>query len=528
MTIQKRLLLEQIVLLKNCELGRKIMRGAMPETVEEFREQVPLTTYNDYCPELIDRREEVLPAKTARWVRTSGRSDERSSKWVPLSDDFCSEYETVTGTIVILAFCQYRGDTSRVREHLRALFTLGPPDYGTGAIGDVGQKALGLAFLPSKIIGDVSFEERIRAGFAEALYRGIDGFGGLPSVLVAVGEQFRQQSGKIDMHFMFAHPMALIRLMKGLTKSKLAHRAMLPRDLWTIKGVLGGGTDAGIFKARVNELWGKYPLELYGGTEGGIYATQTWDYEGLTLIPTLNFFEFIPEDEHFKWQFDHSYQPKTVLLDQVKSGEVYEFVITNFHGGIMTRYRVGDLIRITSLNNEKLNIGLPQLTFERRADELIDITGFGRLTERIIWQAIENTHIPYVDWTARKEVIGNNPTLHLFVELKDNYVASESGLATAVYNELIELDNRYNYNIYRAYGDPITVLGVKPVAITLLPQGAFSLYIAQRQSDGAPLGHLKIVHINPSDKALALLMGKPQLVHEDKVPFEVKAGAIAG
>ncbi|GAI02640.1 unnamed protein product, partial [marine sediment metagenome] len=41
MDIQKRLLLEQIELLKNCELGRKVMRGAMPETVEEFREQVP-------------------------------------------------------------------------------------------------------------------------------------------------------------------------------------------------------------------------------------------------------------------------------------------------------------------------------------------------------------------------------------------------------------------------------------------------------------------------------------------------------
>jgi len=39
-------------LLKGCELGRKVMRGAMPETVEEFREQVPLTIYGDYLPEL--------------------------------------------------------------------------------------------------------------------------------------------------------------------------------------------------------------------------------------------------------------------------------------------------------------------------------------------------------------------------------------------------------------------------------------------------------------------------------------------
>ena len=54
MTIQKQLLMEQIELLKRCELGRKVMRGAMPESVDEFREQVPLTTYADYCPELLE------------------------------------------------------------------------------------------------------------------------------------------------------------------------------------------------------------------------------------------------------------------------------------------------------------------------------------------------------------------------------------------------------------------------------------------------------------------------------------------
>ena len=44
MVIQKRLMLEQIQLLNRSPLGKKLMRGARPETVEEFREQVPLTT----------------------------------------------------------------------------------------------------------------------------------------------------------------------------------------------------------------------------------------------------------------------------------------------------------------------------------------------------------------------------------------------------------------------------------------------------------------------------------------------------
>ena len=53
MRIQRRLLLEQLELLKKCELGRYIMNGANPHTVEEFREQDPLTTYADYTPYLL-------------------------------------------------------------------------------------------------------------------------------------------------------------------------------------------------------------------------------------------------------------------------------------------------------------------------------------------------------------------------------------------------------------------------------------------------------------------------------------------
>ena len=291
---------------------------------------------------------------------------------------------------------------------------------------------------------------------------------------------------------------------------------MLPKDLWSIKGIGGGGTDSTIFKKRVKELWGRYPLELYSGTEGGIYATQTWDYEGMTFVPNLNFFEFIPEREWFKWQLDHSYQPKTVLLNEVKAGENYEIVFTNLHGGALVRYRVGDMVKITSLQNEKLNIAIPQMLFERRADELIDITGFGHLTEKLIWQAIENTGIAYVDWTARKEMMGDKPILRLYLELKHNYIASEKSTAAAVYDELIKLDSVYHYNpflLHGGYGDPKTVIGLTPVEVTLLPQGAFSSYVAQRQAEGADLGNMKPPHINPSDKVLSLL-GAPRVVVE--------------
>ena len=526
MSIQKRLLMEQIGLLKNCQLGRKIMRGAMPETVDEFRQQVSLTTYADYCPELLNKREDVLPAKTTRWVHTSGKSGEYPAKWVPWSEDFSGEFESVVTAVFLLAFCRGKGDMSRVREHLKVLFTLGPPESGSGAITAVAKEAIGYDFLPSNFTEGMVFQDIIRAGFAEALYQGIDVFGGLPSVLVAVGEQFKQRSGQINIRPILSHPKALARLLTGLVKSKLAHRPMVPKDIWKIRGIAGGGTDTVIYKAKVRELWGKYPLEVYAGTEGGVYAMQTWDYEGMVFAPSLNFYEFIPEDEHYKWQLDHSYQPKTVLLDEIKAGEAYELVITNLHGGSLARFRIGDLIRVISLKNGKLNVNLPQIIFERRADELIDIVGFGKLNERIVWQAIENTNIPYVDWIARKEVIEDKPMLHLYIELKDNYMASEKGVANAIYNELLKLDDKYNYNVYKVYGKPEVVLGIKPVEVTFLPKDSFMNYIAQRQAEGAPLGHLKPVHMNASDRVLALLSAKPERVREMEVAYEAKVEAV--
>ena len=79
---------------------------------------------------------------------------------------------------------------------------------------------------------------------------------------------------------------------------------MLPKDLWPAKGIVTGGLDSGIYHNRINELWGKRPLDMYVGAEGGVLATQMWDFGDKTFVPNLNFLEFIPEEEHLKWLLD--------------------------------------------------------------------------------------------------------------------------------------------------------------------------------------------------------------------------------
>ncbi len=508
MAIQKRLLLEQIELLNRCALGVKIMRGAKPETIEEFREQVPLTTYADYCPELIEKREDILPVKPASWVRTSGKSGEYPCKWVPITPAYSHELSVLMYGIGMLSSCKGWDDTSSLMERPKLVYTVAPRPYTSGALAYILQEQTTLDYLPPmEEAEDLDFEERIKLGFQQALSEGLDYFFGLSLVLVVVGNEFSRTSAKAIIRPLLSHPKALFRLARGLVRSKLARRAILPKDLWSVKGIISGGLDSAVFKEKIEELWGRCPLDTYVGTEGGIIATQTWDYDSMTFVPNLNFLEFIPESEHFKWQLDHSYQPKTVLLDEVKAGENYEIVITNFHGGAMVRYRPGDMVRITSLRNEKLGIEIPQMTFEGRADELLDF-GVTRLTEKVIWQAIENTGIPYEDWVARKEV-SETLKLHLFIELKDGYQASEADIGAAVDEQLKRSDSSF----VATHGDVGSYLDFG-VEVTLLPQGAASNYISQRRSEGAELAHLKPSHINPSDKVLSLLLAKPEAVPE--------------
>lgn len=523
MSIQERLLLKQLELLNNCALGRKIMRGARPTTLEEFRQVVPLTTYKDYCPELLEKNEEILPALAEEWVHTSGRSGEYPCKWVPLTSEFLQEMSVVSFGLAIISTSKDWGDTSQVIECPRIVNAMAPRPYMSGAMAKMLDRQSPSKFMPPlEEMDDYSFEERIQLGFKQALSEGLDGFCGLSLVLVKVGEKFSQASDKVSFLPLIKQPKAALRIGKGLLKSKLARRPILPRDLWNIKGILCGGLDSWVYKDRIKELWGRYPLDVYSATEFGIVASQTWDYDSMTFIPNLNFLEFIPEVELLQWEMDHSYRPMTLLLDEVEAGEKYEIVITNFHGGAMTRYRPGDMVMITSLRNDKLGIELPQMAFEQRIDGMLDFVVV-RLTEKTIWQAIENAGIAYEDWIAYKEP--GQQVLKLFVELKDGHTIEEAKIASAVHGHIMGADNADLDADSPLRDDFASTIDFK-VDVTLLPRGAFANFTAHKQAEGADLAHLKPPHVNPSLEALSQLLGETEEIEVIKTKTPTKTRGI--
>ena len=495
MTIQRRLLLEQLGLLKGCELGNKVMRGAKPRSVEEFQEQVPITTYADYAPYLVEQREDVLPEKPILWQRTSGASDEHKFKWVPVTKRMYQELGEAFLSIVLLGSCRERGDVV-VEEHDKLLYAIAPPPYASGSwVTRVAEEKMFDLLPPPDMSERMTFEERLEMGLKMGLSEGVDYIIGLPGVLIKIGERFSQGGGSRIPPL--SQPKLALRLSTALLKSKLARRRMLPRDVWSLKGMASMGRGIPVYKERIKEMWGRYPLEIYACTEAAVIATQTWDYGGMTFLPHVNFLEFIPHGECQLWLKEPTYQPHALLLDEVQAEKRYGMVITNFRGGAFVRYFLGDIIKITSLRNEKLHINTPQMVFDSRVEDLINIAGFTRLTEKAIWQAIEDSLIPYEDWVARKEV-KEQEILHIYLELKGGVELVSHLVADSIHEQLKKLDSDY--------ADLDTMLGLQPLEVTVLPAGAFHAYTLKQRQSGADLSHLKPPHLNPSDAVIDFLL----------------------
>ncbi len=511
--IQKRLMLEQLELLKKCELGKSIMGDAIPENIEDFREMVPLTTYSDYAPYLLKRRMDVLPQRPIIWQYTSGKSEEYPYRWVPVTSRQLDQIEGIIFAMMILSTCNNKGEIN-LKGMDKVFYGMAPPPYTTGTMTRAFPNELFDVLPPVGEAENISFEERIKYGFDLAMERGLDLCIAMSSVNVAIGERFgRKGKSKTNIKALIKKPRKAFRLLKGVLRSKLAGRPMLPRDIWKLKGLVTFGIDGSVYREKIKDMWGRYPLEFHGCTEAIFIAMQTWDYEGLTFIPNLNFFEFIPEDEVNKSIEDPTYKPRTVLIDEVIPGN-YELVISSLHGGPFVRYRLGHLISITSTRNEKLNIDIPQMRFLTRIDDQIDIAGFTRLSEKVIWKSIENCGIGYRDWVASKEINGK-PVLHLYIE-PDDIKINLKELESSIHNELKKLD--------KPYSELEAFTGLQPLKITLLPKNSFQAYKLKQQALGASLDNLSPRHINPSRNTIRFLLrpdlsllGKQASIEKEKI-----------
>jgi hypothetical protein len=494
MSIQESLLLQQLEEIAQCPLGRKLMGNKTPASIEEFRHLVPLTTYEDYLPELDPGDESALPEEPYVWAHTSGASG--IFKRVPYTLESYNRSLDNLMSVLILA-CSKRRGRSSLMEGDRILYNVAPTPYLSGILASGMSQMFNLrSVIPPDIHDSMDFKEKVAKGFEVSLRTGVDILIALTSVLVKTGNDFNRLSKNNGISKHFLHPGELFRLSRAFLRSRLENRSILPKDLWPVKALIGWGIDTSVYRDLVYKYWGAYPYEFHACTEAGIIAVQNWSRKGMTFIPHSNFFEFIPEKEWLKSKSDVFYEPRTVLLSEAGPGERYELVITSYYGMPFIRYRLGHLIRIVALEDEEAQIYLPQMVFEARADDLIDIAGFTRVSERTIMQAIVHTGIDCEDWTVRKETKQGKPTLHFYIELSNNYQAVD--LASILHGELMKTDPGYR--------DLAVMMEIQPLEVTILRPGTFQDYYRERQGNGAELAQRRPPRMSASDDIIQELI----------------------
>ena len=263
MAIQKRLIREQLPAWLNSELGRSIVNTRIPSDLSEFREMVPLTSYEDYSDILLNKNESALPEKPVIWLETTWEGGKHPIKTAPYTQGMIDVFRNNLLSVTTLSSTNRDKRTSLKRGD-NVLFGLAPLPYVTGLYPLVFQEELDLNFLPPvSEASTMSFGERNRKGFSMGVEQGIDAFFGLSSVIHYMTKSFEDASVSKSGSKHKLTPKMALRWLNAKVICEKEQRKMLPKDIFKLKALLCAGTDTSSYKAYLEEAWGIPPHEVF-------------------------------------------------------------------------------------------------------------------------------------------------------------------------------------------------------------------------------------------------------------------------
>jgi GH3 auxin-responsive promoter len=140
---------------------------------------------------------------------------------------------------------------------------------------------------------------------------------------------------------------------------------LTPKLAWPKLSFIGtarGGTSDFYFE-RFPEYFGDTPQSggVYGTAEGTFAICHDFNTDGSILALESGFYEFIPEDQ---WEAEH---PKTLLPVELKVGDRYRILVTSYSG--FYRYDIGDVIEVVGFYQQT-----PLIIFRHRRGGLLSAT----------------------------------------------------------------------------------------------------------------------------------------------------------
>lgn len=298
------------------------------KTYEEYRERVPIVSYEEFQPEIERARrggENIFwPGKIAWFAKSSGTTDAKS-KFIPMTKESLENNHFAGGKMLFANYLEKNPNTKIFkRKNLRIGGSADIYQEYETKFGDLSAIMIeNLPFwtdfmnTPNREISLMSdWEVKLDAIANSVLKENVGCLTGVPSWMLVLLNYCLQKSGKSNLH-----------------------------EIWPdLEVFFHGGISFSPYREIYEKLSGK-PMqfyEIYNASEG-FFAIQ--DQEELRhlllLLDTGIFFEFIPMEGN---ALD---QRHAVPLEEVELGKNYAVVLSS-NGGLW-RYMVGDTVRFVSL-----------------------------------------------------------------------------------------------------------------------------------------------------------------------------------
>ncbi len=271
------------------------------------------------------------------------------------------------------------------------------------------------------------------------------------------------------------------------TEGRLTPKLVWP-DLTFVATARGGTSD--FYFERFPTYFGNTPGfgGVYASAEGTFSIHYDLNTDGSVLAFESGFFEFIPEEY---WEVE---QPKTLLAHEVKVGEYYRVLMTNYSG--FYRYDIGDVVEVVGFYEQA-----PLLVFRyRRGGTLSSTTE--KTTEfhatQVMTALQEEFKLPLEDFCIT--LSANDFPAHYLVniELSPNHTLSEPQAFLERFDRRLQ-----EANIHYAINRPTQV---PPPRLRLLVSGSFATLRRRQLQRGIPDSQLKFPHLSEDRTFLAGLV----------------------
>lgn len=334
--VQKDVLNRLVDQASGTEWGKKYGYSSM-DSIEDFQERVPLSTYEDlkpYIERLRNGEQNILWPSEIKWFAKSSGTTSDKSKFIPVSNESLEDCHFRGGKDIIAFYTRERPNNGIMKGKS---LTLG----GSSEVNNLSNRSY-FGDLSAVIIENLpfwaqfmrtpaaeialipDFEEKLEKMVQHTVNENVTSIAGVPSWNLVLLKAILDYTGKTNILEVWPNLELFTHGGINFKPYKEQYQKLIPSD-------------------KMNYL------ETYNASEGFFGIQDDLTSEDMLLMLDLGeFYEFIPLD---KLAEDH---PKALTVGEVETGVNYAMIIST-NGGLW-RYMIGDTVIFTSLFPHRFKI----------------------------------------------------------------------------------------------------------------------------------------------------------------------------